>query len=225
MSLTARPVFKSGNMSKSKEGAANQAVLTYMIKQNRPYSVQDVFQNMGKDLGKTACTKAMESLAAEGKLKEKVYGKQKVYVADQSQYPAVDDAEIKAMDDKIAQLNGQIKLHSDGIRTLEAELHLFSGVLSTAAAREELSNIYPEIENLRAKLSKLKEGRVLISKEEKEKVYNNREKYVKEWRKRKRIASDILNSILEGYPKTKKQLFEDIGVETDEDCNVKLPDK
>uniref|UniRef100_A0A0B7A6W4 Homologous-pairing protein 2 homolog n=1 Tax=Arion vulgaris TaxID=1028688 RepID=A0A0B7A6W4_9EUPU len=211
-------------MSKSKESAANQAVLTYMIKQNRPYSVQDVFQNMGKDLGKTAVAKAMESLTTDGKLREKVYGKQKVYVADQSQYPDVDDAEIKAMDDKIIQLNGNIKLQGEEIRAVESELQLFNGLLSTAAAREELSKIYPDIENLKNKLGKLKEGRVLISKEEKDKVFKNREKYVKEWRKRKRITSDILNSILEGYPKTKKQLYDDIGIETDEDYNVKPPD-
>jgi hypothetical protein len=33
--------------------------------------------------------KACESLAESGKIKEKVYGKQKVYVADQSQFPEV----------------------------------------------------------------------------------------------------------------------------------------
>ncbi|XP_059155998.1 homologous-pairing protein 2 homolog isoform X2 [Physella acuta] len=211
-------------MSKTKETAANQLVLAYMIKQNRPYSVQDVFQNAGKDLGKTAVMKAMESLASEGKLKEKVYGKQKVYVADQSQYPAVNDAEIRSMDEKISQLQGRIELKQEEIRKLESELHKFNALVSTVDARAQLGQIYPEIEALKAKLGKLKEGRVLISKEDKDKVVKNREKYVKEWRKRKRTASDILNSILEGYPKTKKQLFEEIGVETDEDYNVKPPE-
>ena len=36
-----------------------------------------------------AIVKACESLAASGQIKEKVYGKQKVYVADQSQFPEV----------------------------------------------------------------------------------------------------------------------------------------
>ncbi|GFN98959.1 homologous-pairing protein 2 homolog [Plakobranchus ocellatus] len=211
-------------MSKSKESAAVSSVLAYMMKQNRPYSVQDVFQNMGKDFGKTAVMKAMESLTSEGKLVEKVYGKQKVYAANQSQFPVVDDAEIKKMDAKITQLNGAIQLKSDETRKLESELQIFNNLITTDEARRQLSQIYPEISKLKEKLSKLKEGRVLISKEEKEQVYKGREKYVKEWRKRKRIASDILGSILEGYPKTKKQLFEDIGIETDEDYNVKPPD-
>lgn len=33
--------------------------------------------------------KACESLTESGKIKEKTYGKQKVYVADQSQFPEV----------------------------------------------------------------------------------------------------------------------------------------
>ena len=74
------------------------------------------------------------------------------------------------------------------------------------------------------KLEKLQKGTVLISKEEKEKVYKGRETCVKAWRKRKRISSDILNAILEGYPKSKKQLYEEVGIETDEDYNVSPPE-
>lgn len=36
-----------------------------------------------------AIVKACESLTESGKIKEKTYGKQKVYVADQSQFPEV----------------------------------------------------------------------------------------------------------------------------------------
>ena len=36
-----------------------------------------------------AIVKACEGLSVSGKIKEKVYGKQKVYVADQSQFPDV----------------------------------------------------------------------------------------------------------------------------------------
>lgn len=55
-------------------------------------------------------------------------------------------------------------------------------------------------------------------------VYKEREKYCKEWRKRKRMATELSDAILEGYPKSKKQFFEEVGIETDEDHNVKLPD-
>ncbi|KAL8603663.1 hypothetical protein ACOMHN_017160 [Nucella lapillus] len=80
-----------------------------------------------------------------------------------------------------------------------------------------------QIDSLRAKISKLKEGRVLVSKEDRDKVLKRRSQCVKEWRKRKRMSNDIIDAILEGYPKTKKHLMDEIGIETDEDYNVQPP--
>lgn len=76
---------------------------------------------------------------------------------------------------------------------------------------------------LQKKLSDLQENQVLISKEEKDKINSENEKMVKMWRKRRRMAMDILDAILEGYPKKKKDLYDDIGIETDEDVGAKLP--
>ena len=39
------------------------------------------------------------------------------------------------------------------------------------------------------------------------------------------MATDILDSILESWPKSKKCLYEEIGVETDETAGVTLPKK
>ena len=40
---------------------------------------------------------------------EKEYGKFKVYFADQSQFPTVSEAELKAMDDEIESLEESVK--------------------------------------------------------------------------------------------------------------------
>lgn len=37
-------------------------------------------------------------------------------------------------------------------------------------------------------------------------------------------TTELCDAILEGYPKSKKQFFEEVGIETDEDHNVTLPD-
>jgi 26S proteasome regulatory subunit (ATPase 3-interacting protein) len=49
-------------MSKSKDGNAVEGVLKYLIGQNRPYSVNDVVQNLHKEFGKTAVQKAVDVL-------------------------------------------------------------------------------------------------------------------------------------------------------------------
>ena len=63
----------------AKDAAAAEAVLQYLNAQNRPYSAIDIFNNLHKAHGQTAVKKVLESLAAEGKIVEKTYGKQKVW--------------------------------------------------------------------------------------------------------------------------------------------------
>jgi 26S proteasome regulatory subunit (ATPase 3-interacting protein) len=49
-------------MSKSKETSAVEAVLDYLRTQNRPYSVNDIVQNLHKEHGKAAVQKAVDKL-------------------------------------------------------------------------------------------------------------------------------------------------------------------
>ena len=44
-----------------------------------------------------------------------------------------------------------------------------------------------------------------------------------EWRRRRRLTRNVLDAILEGYPDSKQKLYEDIGIETDEDAGVVIP--
>ncbi|XP_052248863.1 homologous-pairing protein 2 homolog isoform X2 [Dreissena polymorpha] len=215
-------VSKRGRQKKPFQSSA--AVLDYLNKQNRPYSAIDICNNLHKEFGKTAIVKACESLAESGQIKEKAYGKQKVYVADQSQFPEVDDAEVKTMDSKIVELTGKLQSTLEEVRQLESDLKMFSSCLSTEEAKIQLQETTAQCAHYKKKLAHLKDGGNVVSPEEKDKVYKNRETYVKAWKKRKRMTNDILNAILEGYPKPKKQLYEDIGIETDEDCSVKPPD-
>ena len=67
-----------------------------------------------------AIVKACEGLAAKGEIREKVYGKQKVYVADQSQFPEVDDSEIKSMDSNITELTQQVQSTMEDVKRLES---------------------------------------------------------------------------------------------------------
>ncbi|KAL8603662.1 hypothetical protein ACOMHN_017159 [Nucella lapillus] len=116
---------------------APKEVLDYLIRQNRPYSAQDVFQNMGKEFGKTAVVKALDELTQTKRIKEKVYGKQKVYGADQALFPDVNEDEIKSMDQQIGTLTQQIQAEQDGIRKLETELRSYGSALTTEQAKAE----------------------------------------------------------------------------------------
>ena len=47
-------------------------VLSYLTSQNRPYSVNDIFLNLHREVGKTAVQKALDTLVADEKVREKV---------------------------------------------------------------------------------------------------------------------------------------------------------
>ncbi|KAL3053341.1 hypothetical protein OYC64_005806 [Pagothenia borchgrevinki] len=209
----------------SKKDNGTSVILAYLNEKNRPYSSQDVFCNLQKQhgLGKTAVVKAMDLLALEGKIKEKSYNKQKIYFADQSQFKDVDDVELKAMDAQILQLSADVQSITQSCRQLDAELKELNSALTTEEVMSEIKELKAECSGYRARVEKIKSATNHVTPEEKEKVYTDRNVYVKEWKKRKRLASDMMDSILEGYPKSKKQFLEEVGVETDEDCKVVVP--
>ncbi|XP_029913936.1 homologous-pairing protein 2 homolog isoform X2 [Myripristis murdjan] len=210
-------------MSKKDNGAT--LILAYLNEKNRPYSAQDVFCNLQKQhgLGKTAVVKAMEQLAVEGKIKEKIYGKQKIYFPDQSQFKDVNDADLKAMDGQISELSTEVQSITQSCRELDTELKELSSSLTTEEVASQIKELKAECSGYRERLEKIKSATNHVTPEEKEKVYKEHNTYVKEWKKRKRLASDMMNAILEGYPKSKKQFLEEVGVETDEDCKVAVP--
>lgn len=169
--------------------------------------------------------RVLEDLAKEGKIVEKVYGKQKVYVADQSQFPDVSEQELSKMDEKIGEVKGKLDVAVTNCKHLEKELSSLTSALTTDDAKKQLKNLSEECEKKEAKLQNIKSATNHTTPEEKNRIYAQHGKYVKEWRKRKRLATDILDAILEGYPKKKKDLIEEIGIETDEEYNVKIPER
>ncbi|XP_038024760.2 homologous-pairing protein 2 homolog [Anas platyrhynchos] len=216
-------------MSKGREGpaagGAAAVLLRYLREQNRPYSAQDVFGNLQREhgLGKAAVVKALEQLAQQGRIREKVYGKQKVYFADQEQLPAASDAELRGLDGEIAALSAQLQALQQGCRQMEAELRELSGSMTTPEMAREVEELRKDCAGYADKLERIKSATNHVTPEEKEKVCSEQRLYCKEWRKRKRMATELLDAILEGYPKSKKQFFEEVGIETDEDHNVTLP--
>ncbi|XP_033926174.1 homologous-pairing protein 2 homolog [Melopsittacus undulatus] len=206
-------------------GSAAAVLLRYLREQNRPYSAHDAFSNLQREhgLGKAAVVKALEQLAQQGRIREKAYGKQKIYFSDQEQLPAASDAELRGLDAQIAALSGQLQALQQSCRQLEAELRDLSGSMTTSEMAKELRELKRDCESYTEKLQRMKSATNHVTPEEKEKVCSEQKLYCREWRRRKRMATEVLDAILEGYPKSKKQFFEEVGIETDEEHNAVLP--
>ena len=110
----------------------------------------------------------------------------------------------------------------------EDKIRFYASQMSIAEATKKLNAVQIEIEQLEAKLKKLTEasrGREVVTAEAMNKARAERNELVKEWRKRKRMFDSVADAILEAYDCPKKQFYEEIGAETDQDAGVKFPDQ
>lgn len=81
---------------------ASAGVLKYLQSTNRPYSANDIVQNMHKEFGKTAVQKALDDLVVQGSICEKVYGKRKIYCIKQSEDDGMAENELRELDSEVS---------------------------------------------------------------------------------------------------------------------------
>ena len=110
------------------------------------------------------------------------------------------------------------------LKQAEAKLKELQSQPTNAEAERQIAELESMVSNMEERLHKLSNEQNLVTKEEKESISKNHEIAIKEWRKRKRMCTNVIDAILESYPKSKKDFFEEVGIETDEDMGVKIPD-
>lgn len=167
--------------------------------------------------------RTLDLLVSQEKLVEKVYGKQKVYLANQAQFPDFPQEDLKQMDRKMAELQEVLKRQTAECRGMETRLSSLRESLTLEEAKKQLETVTKECSDMEARLHAAKSSKDAVSPEESIKIHKGYRDSVQNWRKRKRMATDIVSAILEGYPKSKKELIEEVGIETDEDYNVSIP--
>ncbi|KAF7458324.1 putative Tat binding protein 1(TBP-1)-interacting protein [Cryptosporidium felis] len=125
----------------------NEAIYNYMKEQNRPYSIQNVVDNLHNAYSKKQVTDEMDRLTTEGKFLCKEYGKQKVYLVDQSDCKELNKEEMEILDKNIlsseAELNdleARIKLLKQETRniTVPLPIDVLEEKISQEQAKEEI---------------------------------------------------------------------------------------
>ena len=69
-----------------------------MIKQNRPYSLQNVIDNMHGKVPRKICQTVLDALTDQKVLQMKEYGKAKLYLANQDNFPEPSPEELAQLD-------------------------------------------------------------------------------------------------------------------------------
>lgn len=195
-------------------------ILDYLNRANRPYSHTQIFENLHGVVKKAAVPRCLDKLALEGKIQLKTFKKTKIYLADQSRYPPLDQEALGALDQSITDLTERVKERSQAVDSLEKKVGALGGVMSDEALDKEIAAMETKVEESKCKLETMTSGTSLFSKEDiikRQIAFNN---YFLGWKKRKKAVNEMVEVILENAPKsqTKKKLFEKLGVETDEEA-------
>ncbi|KAK6632502.1 hypothetical protein RUM43_013269 [Polyplax serrata] len=203
----------------SSKNNCKENVLKYMINQNRPYSANDIAQNLHNEFSRAALQKALDELVNENKIREKVYGKQKVYSCVQP-----DDGASSSVSCKLNELDFKTEEARMKLHTLEAEFKLandelkkLENQLTAEVALKQISELEEDVKRLEGEIESLSKLEVKVNETQESELTNKHEKLSKEHRKRKAMCMDIVHTILENYPKNIGFLLDEIGIEGDTD--------
>ncbi|KAJ7647543.1 TBPIP-domain-containing protein [Roridomyces roridus] len=177
---------------------AEDLVLEYVRRMNRPYGAVDVSANLKGAVPKTAVQKILLALAEKGELVQKLYGKTSFFVANQANIQVIPTEELAALENEYKTIDENNKLLAGQVKTL------------TSAIKKTDAQLQP-----------FRSGAPVISAEDLEKVDADWTKWRTEWIRRKKIFNDFWQLATDALtPAEAVNLAEDLGIEHDTNEHV-----
>ncbi|KAJ1674762.1 hypothetical protein EV182_002619, partial [Spiromyces aspiralis] len=161
---------------------AEDLIIDYLKKVNRPYSASDVSSNLHNQVSKVNAQKILISLAESG--------------VDNIDVPSVEEAE--EVEEQIKELSEEVAALKSENGAMQAKLNALNSSLTNEQITKRIEELKdkasipclcatPRNAANTAKLQVLRSGEV-ISEEEKQRIVNYHEEMVKLYKKRKRMA-------------------------------------
>ncbi|KAK9828453.1 hypothetical protein WJX72_000067 [[Myrmecia] bisecta] len=200
---------------------AEARVLNYIKEQNRPFNVQNIADMMAQfGIKKGQIQKAVDSLVEEGKVICKEFGKSKIYMPPQDEAEVLPKEEMDAKQKRLKELTEQATQEAEVLRGLQKELAGLNSSLTLEEITAQLETLQQQVSEKEKKVNTLRSGCVLVSKEQRAAVEKAFSQHMDQWQKRRRIFKNIWDSISENMDQNQADMFEEMGVETDEAAQV-----
>ena len=221
---------KSKDKSKVKKKEENtkiddpkQYVYDYMKAQNRPYSLQNIFDNLHGSIKKGQLGKILDSLVDEGSLIMKEYNS-KIYLFNQDKLEIkVSDSDINELQKEIDEKREENKQLKDEISSNNNELKLLTTTLTDDELKAKIKEMKKELAKMKLKVDDIKDNKIdPIPPEKMNEAKENFEKELKIYKKTKKICSEIISDISDGLELKLKDTYEKIGIENDDDLLKQL---
>eukprot|EP00002_Diphylleia_rotans_P021923 TRINITY_DN4279_c0_g1_i3.p1 TRINITY_DN4279_c0_g1~~TRINITY_DN4279_c0_g1_i3.p1 ORF type:complete len:248 (+),score=76.70 TRINITY_DN4279_c0_g1_i3:69-812(+) len=220
------PKAKASKAAKATKGGADdeetEIILNYLNTQNRPFNYLMLFNNLHQRVGKTQVQKILDTLTENSQISTKVYGKSAIYYARQDQFPIPEKDELQSMDEEIKKKTAALTELSASNKTLTIELQRLESALTEEEIEQRIKDLNEENAKLAARLERLGDGSKLITEEQKVRANKAFTTAIAEWKKRKRMTTDVISTLAEHADKKTSEIREMIGVETDEEARVNV---
>ncbi|KAJ7076901.1 TBPIP-domain-containing protein [Mycena belliarum] len=202
---------------------AENLVLDYVKRMNRPYGAVDVSANLKGAVPKTAVQKILLALAERGELVQKTYGKTSFFVANQANIEAIPVERFAALEEEHKTIDEGNKLLAADLKNLNSELTKLKGSPTDAQLDVHITDLTESIQKAEAQLQPLRLGTPLVSAEDLEQVESDWMKWRVEWVRRKKIFNDFWQIVIDSMtPQDALVLAEELGIERDTDEHVAL---
>lgn len=189
-----------------------------LVRENKPFNTQGITDCLAQfGVKKGQAQKALDNLAAAADgIICKEFGKTKLYFASQAtvQTASLEEMESKQqLHAKLVQVNND---RVDKVKCLTSEVNALKGSLSISQVEERTQKLESEVAEDETKLNSLQAGTNIVSESERKQVEQLFKENLGHWRKRRRVFKDIWDTVSESINRRKADLFEELGIETDD---------
>lgn len=173
---------------------------------------------------KTAVERSLASLVEDGLVNKKEYGKAKIFLLRQDTLDLPDDIESASTDAQLHDLTSQLQTLSQELSQKRERIAHLKSQYTLDDAMQRLTKLREDLETKQERRQRLGDGSALMSKQDKLQLDMGYFRVRAAWKKYLKLVRDIVDQIAEASGKKRGELYEEIGIETDEDANVNLMD-
>ncbi|KAF7937071.1 hypothetical protein BELL_0092g00210 [Botrytis elliptica] len=197
---------------------AQEVLLEYLSRENRPFSAGDISGNLHGKVTKTLTDKLLKELCNSGLINGKGTngdgkGSQWVYWALQDPNSSLSPEQLAEMDSQIEDLQGRLPELKMDARKLTIQLAGMKKEMGVQELKDEIERLEEGKREKEERLRGLREGREVVRKEEVERVEREFTYWGKMRGVRKRGFEGVEGMLLEGM--SKEDVWEKAGIEGD----------
>ncbi|KAL4064578.1 TBPIP-domain-containing protein [Scleroderma citrinum] len=202
---------------------AEDAILQYMKKMNRPFGAVDISSNLKGAVPKATTAKILITLADKGEIVQKTYGKTNFYVINQAKVDTVPPDELAALEVECNALEEGNTTLIARVKQLTAELTRIKSIPTDQELNVQLTEADETVKRLLDGLAPLRVGKSLMSAEDMDRIDADWARWRDEWVRRRSVFNSFWQLVTDAMPpQDALSLAEDLGIEFDGPEHVEL---